>query len=284
MAFRLVKQFMETKYGLSEAQRRIIATTDKAKGTLKTLADRKGYTTLTIPDDIGGRYSVLTSVGLLPIAVAGIDVDAMMQGAQEASKAYQSPSIEKNAAYAYAVSRRLLESKGKGIELLVSYESQMAMFAEWWKQLFGESEGKENKGLYPASVNFSTDLHSMGQFVQEGTKSLFETLLHVDKPTLNAAFPSDGEDLDGMNYLAGKTLDEVNKNAALGTLQAHHDEGGIPVVQIHFETMDAKNFGYLAQFFFIACGMSVYLLGVNPFNQPGVEVYKKNMFRLLGKK
>lgn len=284
MAFRLVKQFMETKYGLSEAQRRIIATTDKAKGTLKTLANQKGYTTLTIPDDIGGRYSVLTSVGLLPIAVAGIDVDAMMQGAQEASRAYQSPSIEKNAAYAYAVSRRLLESKGKGIELLVSYESQMAMFAEWWKQLFGESEGKENKGLYPASVNFSTDLHSMGQFVQEGTKSLFETLLHVDKPTLNTAFPSDSEDLDGMNYLAGKTLDEVNKNAALGTLQAHHDEGGIPVVQIHFETMDAKNFGYLAQFFFIACGMSVYLLGVNPFNQPGVEVYKKNMFRLLGKK
>lgn len=284
MAFRLVKQFMEQKYGQQEAKRRIIATTDKAKGTLKTLADKKGYTTLTIPDDIGGRYSVLTSVGLLPIAVAGIDIDAMMQGAQEAALKYKTSSLETNDAYAYAVSRRLLESKGKNIELLVSYESQMAMFAEWWKQLFGESEGKENKGLYPASVNFSTDLHSMGQFVQEGTKGLFETLIHIDTPTLDASFPSDAEDLDGMNYLAGKSLDEVNKNAALGTLQAHHDEGGIPVVQIHLAKMDAKHFGYVAQFFFIACGMSVYLLGVNPFNQPGVEVYKKNMFRLLGKK
>lgn len=283
MAFRLLKQFIEEKYGVEEARERIIATTDKARGTLKTLADKKGYATLTIPDDIGGRYSVLTSVGLLPIAVAGIDTDAMMEGAREASLAYRSNKISENDAYAYAVSRRFLEKQGKSVELLVSYESQMSMFAEWWKQLFGESEGKENKGLYPASVNFSTDLHSMGQFVQEGTKLLFETLMLVKNPTLDAIFPSDAENYDNMNYLSGKTLDEVNKNAALGTLQAHHDEGGIPNIILTFERMDAKNFGYLAQFFFIACGMSVYLLGVNPFNQPGVEVYKKAMFRLLGK-
>lgn len=282
MAFRLLKQFMEEKYG-DQAQERIIATTDRNKGTLKTLATQKGYTTLSIPDDIGGRYSVLTSVGLLPIAVAGIDIDEMILGAQEASKAYSSSSIEENDAYKYAVARRVLESKGKSVELFVAYESQLSMLAEWWKQLFGESEGKEDKGLYPASVNFSTDLHSMGQFVQEGTKLLFETLVVVKEPMLDAVFPSDQENLDGMNYLSGKTLDEVNKNAALGTLIAHHEEGGIPNIKIEFERMDAKNFGYLAQFFFIACGMSVYLLDVNPFNQPGVEVYKKNMFKLLGK-
>lgn len=282
MAFRLLKQFMEEKYG-DQAKDRIIATTDRNKGTLKTLATQKGYTTLSIPDDIGGRYSVLTSVGLLPIAVAGIDIDEMILGAQAASQAYASNKIEENDAYKYAVARRVLESKGKSVELFVAYESQLSMLAEWWKQLFGESEGKENKGLYPASVNFSTDLHSMGQFVQEGTKLLFETLVVVKKPMLDAVFPRDIENLDGMNYLAGKTLDEVNKNAALGTLIAHHDEGGIPNIKIEFERMDAKNFGYLAQFFFIACGMSVYLLDVNPFNQPGVEVYKKNMFKLLGK-
>jgi len=283
MAFRLLKQFMEHKYGVEDARSRIIATTDKARGTLKSLADQKGYATLTIPDDIGGRYSVLTSVGLLPIAVAGIDIDAMMEGAREAALTYTQADLLKNDAYAYAVSRRVLEDKGKSIELLVSYESQLSLLAEWWKQLFGESEGKEEKGLYPASVNFSTDLHSMGQFVQEGTKLLFETLLLVKNPQQDAIFPTDTENLDGMNYLSGKTLDEVNKNAALGTLQAHHDEGGIPNIILTLDRMDAKSFGYLAQFFFIACGMSVYLLGVNPFNQPGVEVYKKNMFRLLGK-
>lgn len=283
MAFRLLKQFMEQKYGVDEARSRIIATTDKARGTLKSLADQKGYATLTIPDDIGGRYSVLTSVGLLPIAVAGIDIDAMMEGAREAALTYTQADLLKNDAYAYAVSRRVLEDKGKSIELLVSYESQLSLLAEWWKQLFGESEGKEEKGLYPASVNFSTDLHSMGQFVQEGTKLLFETLLLVKNPQQDAIFPTDTENLDGMNYLSGKTLDEVNKNAALGTLQAHHDEGGIPNIILTLDRMDAKSFGYLAQFFFIACGMSVYLLGVNPFNQPGVEVYKKNMFKLLGK-
>lgn len=285
MAFRLVKQFLVDKYGEEEATARIIATTDKARGTLKAQADSKGYVTLTIPDDVGGRYSVLTSVGLLPIAVAGIDIDAMMQGAQEAAKAYTSSKISENDAYAYAVARRYMEDKvGKTTELLVSYESQLTMVAEWWKQLYGESEGKEEKGLFPASVNFSTDLHSMGQMVQQGTKLLFETLLLVKEPTLDMKFPSDAEDLDGMNYLAGKSLDEVNKNAMLGTLEAHHDEGGIPNIMLTIDKMDAKNFGYMAQFFFISCGMSVYLLGVNPFNQPGVEVYKKNMFRLLGKK
>jgi glucose-6-phosphate isomerase len=222
-------------------------------------------------------------VGLLPIAVAGLDIDAMMQGARDAAEAHASELIEENPAYQYAVSRRILEAKGKNIELFVAYETQLSLLAEWWKQLFGESEGKEDKGLFPASVNFSTDLHSMGQFVQEGSKDLFETLILIEKPNLDRAFPSDADNYDNMNYLAGKTLDEVNKNAALGTLQAHHDEGGIPNILITLPDMSAYSFGYLAQFMFIACGMSVYLLGVNPFNQPGVEVYKKNMFRLLGK-
>jgi glucose-6-phosphate isomerase len=284
MAFRLFKQFLEEKYGLEEARKRIIATTDKARGTLKNFANNMGYETLTIPDDVGGRYSVLTSVGLLPIAVAGLDIDAMMQGALDASLGYSSDEIAKNDAYKYAVSRRILEKQGKNIELFVSYESQLSMLAEWWKQLFGESEGKENKGLFPASVNFSTDLHSMGQFVQEGTKVLFETLLLIEQPNLDKEFPSDVDDYDQLNYLSGKSLDQVNKSAALGTLQAHHDEGGIPNIILNLEEMSSYSFGYLAQFMFIACGMSVYLLGVNPFNQPGVEVYKKNMFRLLGKK
>ena len=280
----MFEQFLLEKYGVDGSRERIIATTDKAKGTLKNLATQKGYQTLTIPDDVGGRYSVLTSVGLLPIAVAGLDIDAMMQGARDAAEAHKSELIAENPAYQYAVSRRVLEAKGKNIELFVAYETQLSMLAEWWKQLFGESEGKEDKGLFPASVNFSTDLHSMGQFIQEGSKDLFETLILVEKPNLDRAFPSDADDYDNMNYLAGKTLDEVNKNAALGTLQAHHDEGGIPNILITLPDMSAYSFGYLAQFMFIACGMSVYLLGVNPFNQPGVEVYKKNMFRLLGKK
>lgn len=283
MAFRMLKQHVETTYGKDEAKRRIIATTDKARGTLKTLADKAGYVTLTIPDDVGGRYSVLTSVGLLPIASAGIDIDAMMKGAQDAAKAFASPDIASNPAYQYAVARRVLESQAKSVELLVTYESQLAMVAEWWKQLFGESEGKEDKGLFPASVNFSTDLHSMGQFVQEGKKVLFETLLLVKQPALDMVFPSDPDNLDGMNYLAGKTLDEVNKAATFGTLSAHHDEAGIPNLLITLDDTSAYSFGYMAQFFFIACGMSVYLLDVNPFNQPGVEVYKKAMFKRLGK-
>ncbi len=283
MAFRLLKQFLETKYGKEEAKKRIIATTDKARGTLKTFADKEGYATLTIPDDIGGRYSVLTSVGLLPIAAAGIDIDAMIEGAKQAANDCMSDDLETNTAYQYAVMRRLLEKEGKSVELLVSYESQMAMVAEWWKQLFGESEGKENKGLFPASVNFSTDLHSMGQFVQEGKKILFETLLLVKKPMLDMTFPEDTDNLDSMNYLSGKTLSEVNLAAMKGTLIAHHDEAGIPNMILTLDDFSAKSFGYMAQWFFTACGMSVYMLNVNPFNQPGVEVYKKNMFKLLGK-
>ena len=283
MAFRLLRQFLEHKYGKDEAKKRIIATTDKAKGTLKSFADKEGYETLTIPDDIGGRYSVLTSVGLLPIAACGIDIDAMMEGAKAAAVDCADDDLEVNTAYQYAVMRRLLEKEGKSVELLVSYESQMSMVAEWWKQLFGESEGKENKGLFPASVNFSTDLHSMGQFVQEGKKILFETLLTIRKPMLNAVFPEDEANLDSMNYLSGKTLDDVNKAAMKGTLIAHHDEALIPNLILTLDDFSSASFGYMAQWFFIACGMSVYLLNVNPFNQPGVEVYKKNMFKLLGK-
>ncbi|KAF0226981.1 MAG: glucose-6-phosphate isomerase [Erysipelotrichaceae bacterium] len=283
MAFRLLKQFLEQKYGKDEAKKRIIATTDKHKGTLKSFADKEGYATLSIPDDIGGRYSVLTSVGLLPIAAAGIDIDEMMEGAKKAATDCQDDDLEVNTAYQYAVMRRLLEKEGKSIELLVSYESQLTMFAEWWKQLFGESEGKEDKGLFPASVNFSTDLHSMGQFVQEGKKVLFETLLMINKPLLDMTFPEDKDNLDGMNYLAGKKLSDVNNAAMKGTLIAHHDEAKIPNMILTVEDFSARSFGYMAQWFFIACGMSVYLLNVNPFNQPGVEVYKKNMFKLLGK-
>lgn len=284
MAFRILKQFLEAKYGKEEAKSRIIATTDKARGTLKELADKEGYATLSIPDDIGGRYSVLTSVGLLPIAVAGIDTDAILQGALQASIDLDQPDLMQNPAYQYAVCRRMLEDNGKTAEMFVTYETQLTMLAEWWKQLFGESEGKESKGLLPASVNFSTDLHSMGQFIQDGGKCLFETLFLINKPMVNLAFPSDPDDLDHMNYLAGKTLDEVNKKACLATLEAHYDTGNVPNLIITVDDTSAYTFGYVAQFFFIACAMSVYLLGVNPFNQPGVEVYKKNMFRLLGKK
>ncbi len=284
MAFRILKQFLEKKYGKDEAKNRIIATTDKSRGTLKTFADKEGYATLSIPDDIGGRYSVLTSVGLLPIAAAGIDIDEMMAGARQATLDCSDDDLDVNTAYQYAVMRRLLEKEGKSVELFISYESQMAMVAEWWKQLFGESEGKENKGLFPASVNFSTDLHSMGQFVQEGRKILFETLVLIQHPMLDMIFPEDQDNLDSMNYLAGKSLDEVNKAAMKGTLIAHHDEAGIPSLILTVDDFSAKSFGYMAQWFFFACGMSVYLLNVNPFNQPGVEVYKKNMFKLLGKK
>ncbi|MGB7594544.1 MAG: glucose-6-phosphate isomerase [Erysipelotrichaceae bacterium] len=284
MAFRILKQFLEKKYGKAEARTRIIATTDKARGTLKEFADKEGYATLTIPDNIGGRYSVLTSVGLLPIAVAGIDTDVLMAGALQAAKDFDNPDLMSNVAYQYAVCRRIQAETGKSAEMFVTYETQLSMVAEWWKQLFGESEGKESKGLLPASVNFSTDLHSMGQFIQDGGKCLFETLFLVEKPMLDIVFPSDADDLDHMNYLAGKTMDEVNKKACLGTLEAHHDTGNVPNLIITVPDTSAYTFGYMAQFFFIACAMSVYLLGVNPFNQPGVEVYKKNMFRLLGKK
>ena len=283
LAFRLLKQFMEDKYGKDGARERIVATTDKARGTLKAIADKEGYETFVIPDDIGGRFSVITPVGLFPIAVAGIDIDAIMTGLQKAYEDMADPDLAKNDAYAYAVCRRILENQGKNVEMLVSYESQMTMVAEWWKQLFGESEGKEEKGNLPTSANFSTDLHSLGQFIQEGKKVLYETLLLVEKPTLDITFPSDPDNADGMNYLAGKSVDWVNKMAAKGTLEAHEVTGNVPNLIITMPDMSAESFGYMCYFFFRACAMTCYMLDINPFNQPGVEVYKKNMFRLLGK-
>lgn len=284
LAFRLLKQFMEDKYGKDGARERIVATTDKARGTLKAIADKEGYETFVIPDDIGGRFSVITPVGLFPIAVAGIDIDAIMTGLQKAYEDMADPDLAKNDAYAYAVCRRILENQGKNVEMLVSYESQMTMVAEWWKQLFGESEGKEEKGNLPTSANFSTDLHSLGQFIQEGKKVLYETLLLVEKPTLDITFPSDPDNADGMNYLAGKSVDWVNKMAAKGTLEAHEVTGNVPNLIITMPDMSAESFGYMCYFFFKACAITCYMLDINPFNQPGVEVYKKNMFRLLGKK
>lgn len=283
MAFRMLKQFMEDKYG-TDSKNRIIATTDKSRGVLKEVADLKGYRTLTIPDDIGGRYSVNTAVGLLPLAACGIDIASFMEGFKAGYTNYGSADLQQNPAYRYAVARRILQNQGKDVELLVTYEPHMTMFAEWWKQLFGESEGKDGLGIYPASVNFSTDLHSMGQFVQEGKKILFETLVEVKKPMLDATFPSDAEDIDKLNYLAGKGLDYVNKTAAQGTLSAHHDTGKVPNLIVKVADTTAYSVGDLMYFFFKAIAMTSYLLDINPFNQPGVEVYKKNMFGLLGKK
>ncbi|MDE6475364.1 MAG: glucose-6-phosphate isomerase [Erysipelotrichaceae bacterium] len=283
LAFRFLKQFMEEKYGKAEAAKRIVATTDKARGTLKAMADKEGYTTFVIPDDIGGRFSVITPVGLFPIAVAGIDIEALMKGVQKAYQDMDTSDLDKNPAYAYAVCRRILQNQGKDTEMLVSYEPQMAMLAEWWKQLFAESEGKDGKGVLPCSANFSTDLHSLGQFIQEGKKVLFETLLLVEKPMLDLTFPKDETDADQMNYLAGKSVDWVNKMACQGTLEAHVETGKVPNLILTMPDMSAESFGYMCYFFFRACAMTCYLLDINPFNQPGVEVYKKNMFRLLGK-
>lgn len=283
LAFRFLKQFMEEKYGKAEAAKRIVATTDKARGTLKAMADKEGYTTFVIPDDIGGRFSVITPVGLFPIAVAGIDIEALMKGVQKAYQDMDTSDLDKNPAYAYAVCRRILQNQGKDTEMLVSYEPQMAMLAEWWKQLFAESEGKDGKGVLPCSANFSTDLHSLGQFIQEGKKVLFETLLLVEKPMLDLMFPKDEIDADQMNYLAGKSVDWVNKMACQGTLEAHVETGKVPNLILTMPDMSAESFGYMCYFFFRACAMTCYLLDINPFNQPGVEVYKKNMFRLLGK-
>ena len=283
MAFRMLRQFMEAKYGKEECKNRIIATTDKARGQLKALADKEGYETFVIPDDIGGRYSVTTPVGLVPLAIMGIDIKKLMEGAQVAYKDLNTDDLETNNAYRYAVIRRILANQGKKSEMLVAYEPQMSMFAEWWKQLFGESEGKDGKGLLPHSAIFSTDLHSLGQFIQDGDKCLFETLLLVEKPTIDSKFPLDDLNEDNMNYLAGKSLDWVNKMACKGTLDAHVNTGKVPNVILTMEDMSAYSFGYVSYFFFKACAMTCYLLEINPFNQPGVEVYKKNMFKLLGK-
>lgn len=283
MAFRMLKMMMEERYGKEECKERIIATTDKARGTLKELATKEGYETFVIPDDIGGRYSVLTAVGLFPLAIMGIDIERVMAGAQKAVEDCSIADLKKNSAYQYAVARRVLQNHGKDAEMLVTYEPQMTMVAEWWKQLFGESEGKDGLGVLPCSANFSTDLHSLGQFVQEGKKILFETLLLVETPTLDGTFPKTEDDQDGMNYLAGKSLDWVNKMACKGTLEAHEITGNVPNLILTLPDMSDYTFGYMCTFFFRACAMTCYLLDVNPFNQPGVEVYKKNMFRLLGK-
>lgn len=282
IAFRILRQYVEKKYGVDEARKRIYATTDKAKGALKTLADAEGYESFVVPDDIGGRFSVLTAVGLLPIAAAGIDIDEMMKGAADAREAYSNPSLKDNDAYKYAAVRNALYNKGKVIELLVNYEPSLHYFNEWWKQLYGESEGKDNKGLFPAAVDFTTDLHSMGQYVQEGRRVLFETVINVEKAKYEINIEEAENDMDGLNFLAGKTMDFVNKKAFEGTLLAHTD-GGVPNMVLNIPELTAYYFGYMVYFFEKACGISGYLLGVNPFNQPGVEAYKKNMFALLGK-
>lgn len=283
IAFRVFKQFMEEKYGKEEAKNRIFATTDKARGALLTLAKEEGYETFTIPDDVGGRFSVLTAVGLLPIAAAGINIEELMQGAADARAEYSNENVEENACYQYAAVRNALLRKGKTTEIVVNYEPCLQYFGEWWKQLYGESEGKDGKGLYPSSVNFSTDLHSLGQYIQDGQRILFETVINVEHPRKDVELKEEASDLDGLNYLAGKTMDFVNKQAFQGTILAHVD-GGVPNVVINLPAINAYHMGQLIYFFEKACGISGYLLGVNPFDQPGVEEYKKNMFALLGKK
>ena len=282
IAFRIFKDILEKKYGKEEAAKRIYATTDAKRGALRQLADEQGYETFVIPDDIGGRFSVMSAVGLLPIAAAGLDIDEMMKGMADAREDFSTDVIDNNYAYQYAVIRNILHRKGKDIELLVNYEPTLHYVSEWWKQLYGESEGKDQKGIFPASVDFSTDLHSMGQYVQDGKRILFETVINVEQARKDIIIESDEADLDGLNYLAGKGVDYVNHKALQGTVLAHND-GQVPNMILNIEKLDIYNFGYMAYFFMKACGLSGYLLGVNPFNQPGVEAYKKNMFALLGK-
>ena len=282
IAFRIFRDYLEKKYGKEEAKNRIFVTTDKEKGALKQLATEEGFETFVIPDDVGGRYSVLTAVGLLPIAAAGLDIDKMMQGAQAAADKYNNADLATNQSYQYAAVRNALYRKGKTIELLVNYEPALHYVSEWWKQLYGESEGKDQKGLFPAAVDFSTDLHSMGQYVQEGRRDLIETVVQVAKPKVELTIGEDAANLDGLNFLAGKTMDEVNKNAFQGTVLAHVD-GGVPNMVVELDELNEFTFGELVYFFEKACGISGLLMGVNPFDQPGVEAYKKNMFALLGK-
>ena len=282
IAFRIFKDFMEKKYGVEESKKRIFATTDKARGALKGLADSMGYETFVIPDDVGGRFSVLTAVGLLPIAAAGINIDEMMQGAADAREKYSNPSVKENECYQYAAMRNALYNKGKKVEVLVNYEPALHYFNEWWKQLYGESEGKDQKGILPAAVDFSTDLHSMGQFIQDGSRIMFETVLNVQKATKEIVIEKADDDADGLNFLAGKTMDFVNKQAFNGTLLAHND-GGVPNMVLNIPELSPYYFGQMVYFFEKAVAISGYLLGVNPFDQPGVEAYKKNMFALLGK-
>ena len=283
IAFRIFREILENKYGIDEARSRIYATTDKEKGALKTLAENEGYEQFVVPDNVGGRYSVLTAVGLLPIAVAGIDIEKLMEGARIAQERFDDPDLKYNECYQYAVIRNILYSKmKKTTEILVNYEPKMHYFTEWWKQLYGESEGKDNKGIFPSGVDFTTDLHSMGQYIQEGRRDLFETVIRIKTPANDIIINPDDDNLDGLNYLAGKTMDYVNKKAMEGTVKAHVD-GDVPNIIIEMNKLDAKNIGELIYFFEKACAMSGMILGVNPFNQPGVEKYKKNMFYLLEK-
>lgn len=280
LAFRIFKQMLEKKYGKDGAKERIFATTDKAKGTLKELSDTEGYETFVVPDDVGGRFSVLTAVGLLPIAAAGCDIDKLMEGARKAQNAYAKD--DNNDCYKYAAIRNILARKGKSVEMLVSYDPAFTMMGEWFKQLFGESEGKDDKGIFPSSATFSTDLHSLGQFIQDGSKIMFETVVDILKPKKDLWLENDAENLDGLNFLTNQNMSVVNKKAFQGTILAH-TEGGVPNIVIELDTPDEENLGELIYFFEKAVAISGYMMGVNPFNQPGVESYKKNMFALLGK-
>ena len=282
IAFRIFKELLEKKYGKEEAAKRIYATTDKSKGALKSLATEEGYETFVVPDDVGGRFSVLTAVGLLPIAATGADIDALMEGAQSAREHALNAPFEENDSLLYAAIRNILLRKGKVIEVTANYEPSLHYVSEWWKQLFGESEGKDQKGIFPASVDLTTDLHSMGQFIQDGSRNMFETVINVEESRETLYIGEEPVDLDGLNYLAGQTVDFVNKSAMNGTVLAHTD-GDVPNLMVHVPKQDAYSLGQLFYFYEFACGVSGYLLGVNPFNQPGVESYKKNMFALLGK-
>ena len=282
IAFRILREVLENKYGIEEAKNRIFVTTDKEKGALKTLANEEGYESFIIPDNVGGRYSVLTPVGLLPIAVAGIDIDKLMLGAKIAQDKYSDINVKYNECIQYAVTRNLLYLDDKNIEILANYEPKLHYFTEWWKQLYGESEGKELKGIFPAGVDFTTDLHSMGQYIQEGRRNLFETVINIENTEENLIMKADEDNLDGLNYLEGKDLDYINKKAMEGTRMAH-TKGGVPNVLINLEELNEENIGELIYFFELACAISGRILGVNPFNQPGVEEYKKNMFKLLEK-
>ena len=283
ISFRIFREILESKYGLDEARKRIYVTTDKEKGALKTLSNEEEYETFVIPDNVGGRYSVLTAVGLLPIAVAGIDIKKLMSGARNAQENYNQGDLKYNECYKYAVARNILYNKDKTTEILVNYEPKMLMFTEWWKQLYGESEGKDGKGIFPAGTTFTTDLHSLGQYIQEGKRNIFETVLNIEKAKNNIKLKADEDNLDGLNYLEGKTLDYVNHKAMEATIAAHVT-GGVPNIVIKMKRLDEETLGELIYFFELACGVSGKILGVNPFNQPGVEEYKKNMFKLLGKK
>jgi len=282
IAFRVFRELLENQYGKDGARERIYCTTDREKGTLKGLATKEGYETFVVPDNVGGRFSVLTAVGLLPIAVAGADIDALMAGAAKAREELCNTDLDKNPCYKYAAARNILYRKGKSVEMLVSYEPSFTMMCEWWKQLFGESEGKDNKGIFPASVIFSTDLHSMGQYIQDGARIMFETVVQINKPKYELTIGTDPENVDGLNFLSGKTVDFVNKKAFEGTVLAHTD-GKVPNIVLNIEEANESELGYLIYFFEKACAISGYTMCLNPFNQPGVESYKKNMFALLGK-